>query len=143
MTRTALALLVALSLALPAAAAESRPEEPSAQTGSEEKKPDYSPRGLRQFVFETLRDDGEDGLYVDGGVGYRAGDWNLKWLPIVAPLVLSQGMGANVSAMPVVDPLVLTRTSMPYTASTWNRWTDWRERRYLRKNVEAANRKQN
>lgn len=140
MKRAGLTLLTVLLLAAPvyadARAEEKAPEEMT-------KGPDYSSRALLQFVIENRGDDGEDGLYIDDAVGYRRGEWNFKWIPVMAPLLLSQGMGGNVSAMPVVDPLVLTGTSMPYTAATWNGWANWRERRFLRKNIEAANRKQN
>lgn len=140
MIRAGLTLMTLLLLAAPAYA-ETKTEEKASEKKTTE--PDYSNRALRQFVIENLVDDGEDGLYIDGGVGYRRGDWNFMWLPVMAPFHLSQGLGGNVSAMPVVDPLVLTGTSMPYTAATWNGWANWQERRFLRKNIEAANRKQN
>ena len=129
-----------------AEAAEAEAEDSAASdTKTEEAKAaDFSNRAILEFVREVMEDDGEDGFVVDGSVGYRRGDWMFRWMPIMAPLVFSQGLGANVSAMPVVDPLALTGTAMPYTASTWrDGFGEWRERRFLRKNIEAANRKQN
>lgn len=108
--------------------------------------PDYSRRALTQFVYENedlIVED--DGLSVNGSIiEYRRGSWLVRALPIVAPLMLSNAAGANVSPMPYVDPLVLTGVSMPHSSWSWrDRWEERRIRNFLRRNVEDANRQDN
>lgn len=119
----------------------------SQSSGAEkEEGPDYSHRGLLEFVQENvdLEAGEEEGFDVDMGIVYRKGHWLFRYVPIIAPFVVSHAPDANALLMPTVDPFVLTGNSIPYTNSTFrDRWEERRIRRYLRKNVESANRAQN
>jgi hypothetical protein len=111
-------------------------------TAEKSQGPDFSRENLRRMfvatrgVEVTEKSPFDFGFVVVNKPGIR-----LRWLPILAPFLLSQANGSpGISPMPTVDPFVLTGMSFPSTpGQARDRFRDWRERRALRRYVEAAN----
>jgi hypothetical protein len=110
---------------------------------SSKKKPDYSKKAILQMLQEEMDEDGNLPLSpFDVGFRYETRTTKFRWVPFVMPFLVNAG--GDVSLAPYVDPFVLTGTSFPVTPATARDWlSDWRTRRFLRKNVEAANRRDN
>jgi hypothetical protein len=122
-------------LLLTAAVPSSAQEEPE--------KPDYSREQLRRLFVATRGEEVTEKSPFDFGfvIVNRPG-MRLRWLPILAPFLLSQTSGSpGISPMPIVDPFTLTGMSFPSTpGQARDRFRDWRERRTLRRFVERENR---
>lgn len=102
------------------------------------KEPSYSKEAVLQVFMDDLQEIGDRGPF-DAGYTYETPTTRFRWVPFVMPFTFGT-TAERVSLAPYVDPFALTGTSFPYTSASYNdRWADWRTRRMLRKNVEAAN----
>lgn len=143
-----MAMRVALTFALALLVASGvRAQTVEEQSVSKTKNPDYSENALLEFVLnnpDLVAEDGEGDFYIDGGFVYSRGSWLFRYIPIMAPLLVSQAADANVTLMPTVEPFTMTGTGIPYSKSSFrDRWEERRIRRTLLRNVAAANRRQN
>lgn len=126
-------ILIVLTLLLSAATVSAQEEAA---------KPDYSPDALREFVVEgDLERDPPRSPFDLGLIFLDTDRLRIRWMPFVAPLLLSQTSGSpDITTNPIVDPFTLNRMSFPSTpGQARDRFRDWRERRTLRKFVAAAN----
>lgn len=111
-------------------------EEPSSE------KVDYSKEALRQFFAEGGTEKEPPRSPFDFGLVFLEGSrYRLRWMPLMAPLILSQTSGSpGINTNPIVDPFALTGSSYGATpAQARDRFRDWRERRALRRFVDRAN----
>jgi hypothetical protein len=120
----------------PALAAQQSPSK-------KEKSPDFTREGVLQVFVDDLTMGRSSNGPFDAGFTYTTPSTRFHWVPFMMPFTFGTG-AERVSLSPYVDPFALTGTSFPYTASSHkDRFGEWRTRRMLRRNVEAANRSDN
>jgi hypothetical protein len=94
-------------------------------------EPDYS----RQALIEAVRDElvfiEPEPTPFDQGFQIETGDFRISFMPITNPIEYSEQQYLTPMATP--DPFLLTWTSFPFTAATYqNDWYgEWRIRRQL------------
>lgn len=116
--------------------AQSRPPAGAAaddQDDEREKKRDYSHEAIRRLFAEGGEAAGKaKGVEWNFGsveMNFASTRVRLFWLPL-APL---PGTEANVSPMPMLDPMQLAGVSIPWDGSSWrDRFRRWRFERHLR-----------
>lgn len=130
--------LIALVLAMSTAAFAQ--EAPSSKKQTKEKSPDFSRDAVLEIFLEDIKP--QPASRFDAGFRFDTETTRFRWVPFIAPMFIDFP-GGDVTTV-AVDPFYLTGTSFPYTSSSYrDRLGEWRMRRMLRKNVEAANRAQN
>lgn len=116
-------------------------------SGSPRREPtaeDYSQKALLEIFLEKPDVLPEKSPF-ETGIVFERGPVRYRWMPIIAPLLIG-GLGGSMDTVPMdyVDPFALTGMSFAYTSGSYrDRYSEWRVKRFLRKNVEAANKADN
>lgn len=114
-------------------------QQPSSKKTPGKSDPDYSRRAVLEVFLDDLVPSGMAAAPFDAGFRFDTSTTRFHWVPVMAPIFTSVAH-ADVTT-PMVDPFYLTGTVFPYTSSSANdRFGEWRTRRFLRKNAEAARR---
>lgn len=147
------ALVLFLSLAVPAAAQEYGSEDPEtgelaadasaageeAEGENEETTGDYSREALSLIFLESEEE--EDG--PEEPFTMRWQDWAIRWIPLMMPLQLNDGSGGpTLNQWP--DAMTLLRMDYPPAGAAGDEWSpqdlSWGERRWRWRMIRAANR---
>jgi hypothetical protein len=125
------------------AAAQSDDKSTTLSVSSKQKNPpDYSRKSLLEIFLNTDADQKAPPSAFDGGLTLvDHPNFRLRWVPFLAPLVTSNNPATRFSPLGSlsVDPFALTHSSFAYTAkSARDPFKEWKFRRMLRKNEEAA-----
>ena len=139
------ALLMATLLLATAALAAAQSDDKSTTlsvTSKQKNPPDYSRKSLLEIFRDTDADEKVAPSAFDGGLTLvDHPNFRLRWVPFLAPLVTSYDPAVRFTPLGSlsVNPFALTHTTFAYTAqSARDPFKDWKFRRMLRKNEEAA-----
>lgn len=155
MMRASAALVLFLTLAVPAAAQESGSEDSETgevatdeSTAGEEAEGendegttgDYSPEALSLIFLES--EENEDAP-PEEPFTMRWQDWVIRWVPLMMPLELNDGSGGpTLNQWP--DPMTLLRMEDSLAGPAGDEWSpqdlSWGERRWRWRMIRAANR---
>ncbi|MBW3564460.1 MAG: hypothetical protein KY459_07030 [Acidobacteria bacterium] len=153
--RASAALVLCLTLAVPAAAQESGSEDPETgevaadesvageeAEGEDEEGTtgDYSREALSLIFLESEED--EDGP-PEEPFTMRWQDWAIRWIPLMMPLELNDGSGGpTLNQWP--DAMTLLGMDYPPAGAAGDEWSpqdlSWGERRWRWRMIRAANR---